>query len=98
MSPLRSEPDAAEILSWLRDFLHREFGTLQERVTPESNFADDLRIDSLDGVVLLLNLEERFDVSIPDDAAGRICTVADAIACVEASGADASYEVANGEH
>ena len=49
------------------------------KVTPESNFVSDLNLDSLDGVELVLALEEEFAVEIPDDAADKITSIPEAI-------------------
>ncbi len=54
-------------------------GVEAEKVTEESSFIDDLGADSLDIVELVMAFEEEFGVEIPDDAAEKIGTVADAI-------------------
>lgn len=48
-------------------------------VVPEASFADDLGADSLDLVELIMAMEEKFDVSIPDEDAEKISIVKDAI-------------------
>ncbi|MDR3163431.1 MAG: acyl carrier protein [Helicobacteraceae bacterium] len=52
-------------------------------VKEESKFIDDLGADSLDVVELVMALEEKFDVEIPDDEAEKIKTVGDAIKFIE---------------
>jgi acyl carrier protein len=54
------------------------------RVTPEASFANDLGADSLDTVELVMALEEKFDIEIPDEAAQHISTVGDAIEYITA--------------
>jgi len=49
------------------------------KVTEDASFIDDLGADSLDIVELVMAFEEEFGVEIPDDAAEKISTVADAI-------------------
>ena len=44
---------------------------------------NDLGADSLDQVELVMELEEEFDVNIPDDAAENIQTVGQAIDFIE---------------
>ncbi len=50
-----------------------------EQVVLTASFADDLGSDSLDGVELIMALEEEFDIEIPDEDAEKIVTVQSAI-------------------
>jgi acyl carrier protein len=52
-------------------------------VKPETSFVNDLGADSLDTVELVMELEEEFDINIPDDAAEKIQTVGEAISFIE---------------
>jgi acyl carrier protein len=54
-----------------------------EEVKPESKFVEDLGADSLDVVELVMALEEKFDVEIPDDQAEKIQTVQNAVEFIE---------------
>ncbi|HMT48269.1 MAG: hypothetical protein RL702_1002 [Pseudomonadota bacterium] len=54
-------------------------GVEAEKVNEDASFIDDLGADSLDIVELVMAFEEEFGVEIPDDAAEKISTVADAI-------------------
>ena len=54
-------------------------GVEADKVTNDASFIDDLGADSLDIVELVMAFEEEFGVEIPDDAAEKISTVADAI-------------------
>jgi acyl carrier protein len=58
-------------------------GVEESEVTPEANFTNDLGADSLDTVELIMEFEKEFNVTIPDDEASKIETVADAIAYIE---------------
>lgn len=51
-------------------------------LTLETKF-DEIGADSLDMVELVMELEEEFDIDIPDDAAERINTMRDAIRYIE---------------
>ncbi|MCA8940188.1 MAG: acyl carrier protein [Planctomycetes bacterium] len=51
----------------------------EEKVRPETSFVDDLGADSLDTVELVMELEDRFDLSIPEEEAKKILTVGDAV-------------------
>ena len=52
-------------------------------VKEDSRFVEDLGDDSLDVVELVMALEEKFDIEIPDEDAEKILTVADAINYIE---------------
>ena len=51
----------------------------ETKVTDNASFADDLGADSLDQVELVMAFEEEFGIEIPEDAAEKIATVADAV-------------------
>lgn len=55
----------------------------KEEVLKTSRFAEDLKADSLDIVELVMDLEEEFDVSIPDEDYDKIKTVGEAISYIE---------------
>lgn len=61
------------------DIVSEQLGVSKDQVTPETSFIDDLGADSLDTVELVMELEEEFDINIPDDAAEKIQTVGQAI-------------------
>ena len=65
------------------DIVAEQLGVDKEKVTPETHFINDLGADSLDTVELVMELEEEFDISIPDDAAEKIQTVGQAIEFIE---------------
>lgn len=51
-------------------------------ITANTRFAD-LGSDSLGAVELVMELEEEFDINIPDDAAEQIQTIGDAVRYIE---------------
>ena len=51
----------------------------KEQVTRNTNFIEDIGADSLDIVELIMELEEEFDIQIPDDQAEKIKTVGEAV-------------------
>lgn len=55
----------------------------KSEITLEKSFTQDLGADSLDTVELLLEFEKEFNVAIPDDQAGNIMTVGDAVKYIE---------------
>jgi acyl carrier protein len=54
-----------------------------EDVNESKTFTDDLGADSLAIVELVLALEEKFDVKIPDDEVDKIKTVGDAVSYIK---------------
>ena len=54
-----------------------------DEVVPEALFVEDLGADSLDLVELVMQMEDEFDVEIPDEDAENIRTVQDAINYVQ---------------
>ena len=55
-----------------------------DKVVPEASFADDLDADSLDLVELVMGLEERFDISVPEEDLENVGTVGQAVDLVMA--------------
>ena len=47
----------------------------ENKVTPDAKLVEDLGADSLDAVELMMELEEKCNVQIPDDEATKITTV-----------------------
>lgn len=65
------------------EIIAEQMSVPKENVTPETSFVNDLHADSLDTVELVMELEEAFDISIPDEDAEKIQTVGDAIRYIE---------------
>ena len=55
----------------------------KDQVTRETSFVNDLGADSLDTVELVMEFEEEFDITIPDEEAEKIQTVGQAIDYIE---------------
>ena len=55
----------------------------EDEVKEEAKFVEDLGADSLDVVELVMALEEKFDIEIPDEDAEKIATVGDAVKYIE---------------
>ena len=56
-----------------------QLGTTRDKITAETSFINDLGADSLDTVELVMEFEDEFDTSIPDEQAEKIKTVGEAI-------------------
>ena len=55
----------------------------KEQVNRNTSFIDDIGADSLDIVELIMELEEEFEITIPDDQAEKIKTVGEAIEYIQ---------------
>jgi len=79
----------AEVEAKVVDIVSTQLGVDKSEVTLESSFANDLNADSLDTVELVMELEDAFSTSIPDDKAEQIQTVGSAVDFIaSASGAE----------
>ena len=54
-----------------------------EKVIETAAFVDDLGADSLDVVELVMEMEKEFGITIPDEEAGKMRTVGDAVKYIE---------------
>ena len=75
----------SDIAERVKKIVVDHLGVQPEKLTEAANFIDDLGADSLDTVELVMAFEEEFGVEIPDDAAEKISTVADAIKFLESA-------------
>ncbi|MBL0846912.1 MULTISPECIES: acyl carrier protein [Mammaliicoccus] len=67
----------------VKEIIVDRLGVDAEKVTPEASFKDDLGADSLDIAELVMELEDEFDMEIPDEEAEKINTVGDAVKYIE---------------
>lgn len=67
-----------EILEKVVDITCEQLQVAREQVKAETSFVDDLGADSLDIAELVMEFEDEFDLSIPEDEEG-IKTVNDAV-------------------
>jgi len=72
-----------EIEAKVIEIVAKQFDVSKEKVSRGMSFKDDLAADSLDTVEIIMNLEDNFDISIPETVAEEIKTVGDAISYVE---------------
>jgi acyl carrier protein len=58
-------------------------GVNREQVTRQTSFQEDVGADSLDIVELVMELEEEFEITIPEEHVDKIRTVGEAIDYIE---------------
>jgi acyl carrier protein len=73
MNDLLSETDTKAVL----DILVEQLGVQGSQLTPDARIEEDLGADSLDIMEITMAVEERFNLSIPDEMAERITSVGD---------------------
>jgi acyl carrier protein len=73
-----------EVLELIREHLATELQLEPDRVQAETRFKEDLDADSLDLVELVMELEDRTGIRIPDEDAAKILTVGQAADYVSA--------------
>lgn len=59
--------------------IEERLGVAAADITPEKSLVNDLGADSLDSVELIMSIEQKFDINIPEEAAENIKTVGDII-------------------
>ena len=68
-----------EVLSLVRAHLAEELEVDPAEIAVESRFKEDLDADSLDLYELVMELEDRYGISVSEEQAARIKTVGDAV-------------------
>jgi acyl carrier protein len=68
-----------EALTAIREVAVEVLSVQPDAVVESARFAEDLDADSLDLVELVMGLEERFDVSIPEEDLEGVASVGDAV-------------------
>jgi acyl carrier protein len=71
--------DIAEIEAKVIEIVSEQMGVDKGEIARETSFINDLNADSLDTVELVMEFEDEFDMSIPDEEAEKIQTVGAAI-------------------
>jgi acyl carrier protein len=72
-----------EVEAKVIDIIAEQMQIPKEQITAQTHFVNDLGADSLDVVETVMELEEAFEISIPDDDATKIQTVGDAVAYIK---------------
>ena len=73
----------SSIFDQVKAIIIEQLGVEPEDVKPEASFVDDLGADSLDVVELVMALEEKFDLQIPDEDAEKIRKVGEAVSYIQ---------------
>lgn len=74
-----------EIESKVIDIVAEKLSADRSKISRETSFIEDLNADSLDLVEVVMELEDEFETSIPDEDADKIKTVGQAIDFIKQS-------------
>jgi NADH dehydrogenase (ubiquinone) 1 alpha/beta subcomplex 1 len=74
--------DAAEVTERIIAVVKKFDQIDSSKVTPETKFATDLGLDSLDIVEVVMAIEDEFAIEIPDQEADKILSIADAVSYI----------------
>ncbi|HUU69395.1 MAG TPA: acyl carrier protein [Planctomycetota bacterium] len=61
------------------DIVCNQMGKPKDKIGLETSFVNDLGADSLDVAELLMEFEEKFEITIPTEEAEKITTIGDAV-------------------
>ncbi|MEV0060892.1 meromycolate extension acyl carrier protein AcpM [Nocardia sp. NPDC050718] len=86
-----------EIVAGIAEIVEEVTGIDAAEVTPEKSFVEELEIDSLSLVEIAVQLEDRYNVKIPDEDLASLKTVGDAVAYVQKMEADQPHLAAEME-
>ncbi len=76
---MSNDVDIKAIEDKVVDIISEQMGAEKSEISRETSFVNDLNADSLDTVELVMEFEDEFDLSIPDEEAEKIQTVGAAI-------------------
>jgi acyl carrier protein len=68
-----------EVFAKVRKVVAEVFKVEESQITLQTKFMDDLKAESLDIITLLMEFEEAFDKTIPDEDAEKLLSVQDAV-------------------
>jgi acyl carrier protein len=74
-----------EIEAKVIEIVAEQMGAERAKITRDTRFVEDLHADSLDTVELVMEFEDEFETSIPDEEAEKIKTVGQAVAFIKAA-------------
>ena len=72
-----------DVANRVKKIVAEHLGVEESKVTDTASFIDDLGADSLDTVELVMELEEAFEISVPDEDAEKLQCLSDVVAYIE---------------
>lgn len=68
----------------VKEIVAQKLGVKEADITESAAFVNDLGADSLDVVEFVMEVEKKFNITIPDEDAGKLITVGDAVKYIDA--------------
>ena len=75
--------DKKEIAERVKKIILEKLDVEKDDINEDAAFIDDLGADSLDTVEMIMELEDEFDLEIPDEVAEELTTVGEAIKFIQ---------------
>ena len=73
----------SEIFEKVREYILMQLPVDRDRVTEDARMIEDLGADSANLMMLIMDLEEEFGMTVEDEALGTIKTVGDVVNYIE---------------
>ena len=67
----------------LKTMIADQLGVSEDEVKPETRLKEDLKADRATVMMLVMDIENEFDIEIEDDAIEKVKTVADLVKYIE---------------
>ncbi len=83
MRKIKNKGEIMALFDEVKEVIVEQLNVSPDEVKPEAKFVEDLGADSLDVVEMIMALEEKFEIEIPDSDAEKIQTVQDVVDYIE---------------
>jgi len=80
----KSSGKVSDVGQRIIEIVAEQLGADKAQIARETSFVNDLGADSLDTVEIVMEIEDEFDIDVPQEEAEKIQTVGQAINYVEA--------------
>ena len=75
-----------KVFDKVKEYILQQLPVSEEKITMEAKLIDDLGADSANLMMLIMDLETEYDLTVEDDALGTIKTVGDIVDYIEKKG------------
>ena len=71
------------IFDTVKSMIAKQLKVDEASITPESRLIEDLKADSANGMVMIMDLEDKYGIMVEDDQIMKLKTVGDVVAYIE---------------